>query len=296
MTTQLNRRTVRNGDIELAVFEAGDPAAPTVLLVHGWPDTHQLWHAVTDHLAADFHVVSYDTRGMGATTDPGSVEGFALAELADDLFAVADAVSPEAPVHVLGHDWGSVQSWEAVCDPRADGRIASFTSISGPSVDHLGHWVRRQLGSASPKGIVDVLLQAASSSYVAFFVSPLAPAAFRKIASKERWDQFLLKAEGLQPSPENHAATLEQDMVSGLRYYRANALGGLGGPRERRTRIPVLQLVATKDPAIRPANLDESARWAENLERRELPYGHWVPLSHPEVVAEETARFIRAHA
>ena len=294
MATQVNRRTVRSGELELAVFEAGDKAAPTVLLVHGWPDTHQLWHAVTERLADDFHVVSYDTRGMGESGDPGTVEGFALAELASDLFAVADAVSPDAPVHVLGHDWGSVQAWEAVCDDRAEGRIASFTSISGPNLDHVGHWARRQLGSPSVRGTIDVLRQAASSSYVAFFVSPVAPQAFRKVASKERWDQFLLKAEGLEPNPENHAPTLERDMVSGLRYYRANVLRGMGGPRERRTRIPVLQLVATKDPAIRPANLDESARWAENLERREVPYGHWVPLSHPEVVAEETARFIRS--
>jgi pimeloyl-ACP methyl ester carboxylesterase len=293
MATDLTRRTVRNGEIDLAVFEAGDAAAPTVLLVHGWPDTHHLWHAVTDHLVEDFHVVSYDTRGMGETSDPGSVEGFRLPELASDLFAVADAVSPDAPVHVLGHDWGSVQSWEAVCDDRATERIASFTSISGPNIDHLGHWTRRQLGR-SLKGTVDVLRQAASSSYVAFFVSPAAPPAFRKVGSKERWDQFLLTAEGIQPDLKNHAATLEQDMVNGLRYYRANVLRGLGGPRERRTKIPVLQLIAKKDPAIRPANLDESARWTENLEQREVPYGHWVPLSHPEVVAEETARFIRS--
>jgi pimeloyl-ACP methyl ester carboxylesterase len=290
----LTRRTVRNGDIELAVFEAGDPAAPTVLLVHGWPDTHQLWHAVTDKLVADFHVVSYDTRGMGETTDPGSVEGFRLPELASDLFALADAVSPHAPVHVLGHDWGSIQAWEAVCESRAAERIASFTSISGPNLDHMGLWVRRQLGSGSLRGALDVLRQTASSSYVAFFVSPLAPPAFRTITSKERWDRFLHQVEGVEPDPENHAPTLEQDMVSGLRYYRANVLGGLNGRRERRTDIPVLQLVATEDVAIRPANLDESARWATRLERREIPYGHWVPLSHPGVVAEETTRFIRS--
>ena len=294
MASEPTRRTVRNGDIALAVFEAGDPDAPTVLLVHGWPDTHQLWHAVTDLLSDDFHVVSYDTRGMGATTDPGAVERFALTELADDLFAVAEAVSAGAPVHVLGHDWGSVQAWEAVCDPRAEGRIASFTSISGPNIDHMGHWVRRQVGSRSPRGILDVLRQVAASAYVLFFVSPLAPRAFRKVASKERWDRLLHRAEGLEPRPENHAATLEQDMVSGLRYYRANVLHGLRGPRERRTKIPVLQLVATEDTAIRPASLGESARWTENLSRREVPYGHWVPLSHPEVVAEETASFIRS--
>ncbi len=294
MHTEPTRRTVRNGDIELAVFEAGDPAAPTVLLVHGWPDTHQLWHAVTDQLAGDFHVVSYDTRGMGETTDPGAVAGFALPELADDLFAVADAVSPDAPVHVLGHDWGSVQSWEAVCDPRAADRIASFTSISGPNIDHLAHWVRHNFSFRTPGGLLAVARQALSSSYVVFFVSPAAPPLLRRFASRERWERLLERNEGLTPDPANHAESLQRDMVSGLRYYRANVFRGLGGPRERRTAVPVLQLVPTKDPAIRADSYAETPRWVEHVERRDLPYGHWVPLSHPDVVAAETAAFIRS--
>jgi pimeloyl-ACP methyl ester carboxylesterase len=294
MTTELTRRTVRNGDIDLAVFEAGDPSAPTVLLVHGWPDTHHLWHAVTDKLATEFHVVSYDTRGMGETSDPGTVEGFALPELSGDLFAVADAVSPDAPVHILGHDWGSVQAWEAVCDSRAAERIASFTSISGPNLDHLSHWVRHNVTKPSPQGLLAVASQALSSSYVAFFVSPAAPPVFRRFASKERWQQFLLRAEGIEPDSAHHADTLPEDMVSGLRYYRANVLNGLGGPRDRRTSVPVFQLVPSKDPAIRGASYDETPRWAENVERKDVPFGHWIPLSNPDLVAAETTRFIRS--
>lgn len=289
----LTRRIVRNGPVELAVFEAGDPGKPTVLLVHGWPDTHHLWHAVTDHLVRDFHVVSYDTRGMGETSDPGSVEAFRLPELASDLFAVADAASPDRPVHVLAHDWGSVQSWEAVCEDRAAGRIASFTSISGPNIDHLSHWVRHNLAQPSVQGLAAVAAQALSSTYIAFFVSPAAPPVFRRFATRERWERFLQRAEGIEPDPANHAASLPEDMVSGLRYYRAN-VGGLGGPRERRTAVPVLQLVPTRDPAIRGASYAETPLWAEHVERRDVPHGHWVPLSHPEVVAEETVRFIRS--
>lgn len=291
---EATRRTVRNGGVELAVFESGDPAAETLLLVHGWPDTHHLWNRVTDLLAADFHVVSYDTRGMGETSDPGSVEAFRLPELASDLFAVADAVSPDAPVHVLGHDWGSVQSWEAVCEPRAAERIASFTSISGPNLDHLSHWVRHNIAQPSVDGLLSVAGQALSSSYIAFFVSPLAPPVFRRFATRERWEQFLHRAEGIDPDPADHGPTLEDDMVSGLRYYRANVVNGLGGPRERRTAVPVLQIVPTKDPAIRGASYAETPAWAEHVERRDVPYGHWVPLSHPEVVAEETVGFIRS--
>ena len=85
-----------------------------------------------------------------------------------------------------------------------------------------------------------------------------------------------------------------RDMVSGLRYYRANLLRAGRRPTSLRTRVPVLQLVLTRDVAVRAAPLAASERWTERLERVELPHGHWVALTHPEVVAEETARFVRA--
>src|SRR3712207_9146488 len=46
---QWRRRTVVNGDVELAVFEAGAADAPTVVMVHGWPDTHHLFDRSEEH-------------------------------------------------------------------------------------------------------------------------------------------------------------------------------------------------------------------------------------------------------
>ncbi|MFD4182407.1 alpha/beta fold hydrolase, partial [Rhodococcus sp. NPDC058514] len=103
-------RTVRNGSVDLAVFEQGNPSGPTLVLVHGWPDTHQLWEHVLPHLTDRFRVISYDTRGSGQSTVPSAVEDYRLELLAQDLFAVLDAVSPDQPVHLLAHDWGSVES------------------------------------------------------------------------------------------------------------------------------------------------------------------------------------------
>jgi pimeloyl-ACP methyl ester carboxylesterase len=81
-------------------------------------------------------------------------------------------------------------------------------------------------------------------------------------------------------------------MVNGLSYYRANVLNLGAGPRERRTTVPVLQIVLTRDGAIRPDSLRESERWTARLERVELPYGHWAALTNPEVIARETESFI----
>ena len=287
----LTRRTVHRDGIDLAVWQGGNPDGPTVVLVHGWPDTHRLWLGVAGLLAPELRVVLYDTRGQGASPAPAGAD-FTLPALAADLLAVLDAVSPDEPVHVVGHDWGSVQAWEAVCEPGAEERIASFTSMSGPNLDHLSTWARRQLAKPTPGGVAAVLAQAASSSYVPFFVSPLAPPVLRALASRPRWQRLVEAGEGRELPPEAHSPTIADDMVSGLRYYRANVLRG-GRPRERRTTVPVLQLVLTRDPAIREASLHESDRWCDHLERRHLPHGHWAPLSAPEVVAEEVSELVR---
>lgn len=146
----VTRRTVHSAGVDLAVFEQGDPAAPTVLLVHGYPDTHRVWDDVAEDLAADHHVVRYDVRGAGESSVPAGRAEYRLELLAADLFAVADAVSPDRPVHVVAHDWGSLQSWEAVTEPGAERRLASYTTMSGPCLDHMGHWIRYRLRRPTP--------------------------------------------------------------------------------------------------------------------------------------------------
>ncbi|WP_439936279.1 alpha/beta fold hydrolase [Nocardia sp. N13] len=282
------------GRFDLAVFEGGNPDGPTIVMVHGWPDTHHMWRGVAELLADEFRLVAYDTRGQGESVTDAPDDGFTLDVLADDLLAVTDAVSPGSPVHVLGHDWGSVQAWEAVCRPGAEDRIASFTSISGPNLAHVSSWVRRTLTRPDPRGLVDLAGQAIASSYVPFLVSPFAPPVIRTLAGRQRWRLLLGAAEGRRPPPESHAATLRRDMVSGLRYYRAN-LGRGNRSGQQRTRVPVLQLALTRDVAVRPASLAASDPFVESLERRALPHGHWAAVTRPEVVADEVARFVDRH-
>ena len=69
----------------LAVYEEGDPDGPTVVLVHGWPDSHTLWDGVVSLLAERHRVIRYDNRGAGASDVPGPVEAYAISRLADDF-------------------------------------------------------------------------------------------------------------------------------------------------------------------------------------------------------------------
>src|SRR5262245_45927210 len=115
----MKQRRVNGAGLSLAVTESGaydDPSAPIIVLVHGFPDTSAVWDLVVERLAGKYHVVTYDVRGAGDSDTPLLAEGYRLPLLVDDLRAVVDAVSPDRPVHLVGHDWGSIQAWEAVLD------------------------------------------------------------------------------------------------------------------------------------------------------------------------------------
>ena len=116
---------MRSGGVSLAAISAGDRARPTVVLVHGYPDTKEVWTPVIERLAPRFSVIAYDVRGAGGSSAPRGPRGYGLERLADDFAAVCDALAPGRPVHLVGHDWGGIQGWEFVTAARFAGRIAS---------------------------------------------------------------------------------------------------------------------------------------------------------------------------
>lgn len=284
--------TVRNGTVELAVHEQGNPDGPTLVLVHGWPDTHRLWDHVVPLLTDRFRVIRYDTRGAGRSSAPSGVSDYRLELLATDLLAVVDAVSPGRPVHVLAHDWGSLEAWEAVCSPGAAGRIASFTSTSGWCFDHLGHWMRRTLRAPTPAGLGKVLAQFAASFYAVLFHVPVVPELVTGRLIAPRWPRFLALFDRMDPALALPASTIERDAANGLKRYRANTVDRLLRPRLRRTDVPVQLLVNTRDKAVLPYGFEEAAHWVPDLRRVDVPAGHWSPLSHASDVASHTSRFV----
>lgn len=289
------QHVVRNGEIDVAAYEEGNPSGETVVLVHGWPDSHYLWRNVVPLLAERFRVISYDARGHGASTNPKRTADFRIAELAADFRAVIDELSPDRPVHVLAHDWGSTTVWEAACEPGAEQRIASFTSVSGPNMDHLARWFRSRLARPTPKNLAQPLSQFLHFGYMLFFATPVLPRlALRLGANPRTWKAFLLRRDGVQPEQVSLSPTFRDDIVQGLRIYRANSLTALARDRERHTTVPVQLIVSTDDLAVRPASYDDTPRWTQRLWRRDIPAGHWSPFSHPQVLAGAVIELVDA--
>ncbi|WP_396931175.1 SDR family oxidoreductase [Mycolicibacterium sp.] len=268
----------------LAVYEEGRPDGPTVVLVHGWPDSHVLWDAVVPLLAEKFRVIRYDSRAAGASKGPRSFLKYRMADFADDFAAVVAELSPGQPVHVLGHDWGSIGFWEYLSRPGASDRVASFTSVSGPSLHHLFRYIRDGLKRPyRPKLFVQALAQLLHLTYTLPLSIPvLAPATLRLTAG-------VLKAGitlGIPKDQLHHGGTFADDAARGAKIYRANALPALiRRPQELHVDVPVQLIVNLDDPYVRPYLYDDTPRWVPRLWRRELRSGHWSPFSHPQVLA-----------
>ncbi len=278
-----------SGDgVRLACYSQGDSERPTVVFVHGYPDNHHVWDRMVDALKDDFHCVSYDVRGAGASERPGATRHYRLEHLANDLAAVIDWASPQRPAHLVGHRWGSIQSWGAVTDPVLAARIASFTSISGPCLDHVGHWLREQWRSDRAA----LLGQLRKSWYIALFHVPGVAAALWHSTLARRWPAITARLEG-EPAPVN--ATRAADGAHGVKLYRANMLPLLRRPRERRTSVAVQVIIPTQDAFVGPGFVRGLDRWVEQLRVRRVESGHWVVLTHAEAVAQHCRDFINAH-
>jgi pimeloyl-ACP methyl ester carboxylesterase len=266
------------------VTEGGDPSGPTVLMVHGFPDSSAVWSSIDRNLSKEFHVVAYDVRGAGASDVPATGAEYALPLLVADMAAVINAVSPDAPVHLVAHDWGSIQGWEAVTSDVLAGRIASFTSISGPSLDHVALWAKRHR-TWKPADLRLLLAQAAHSWYVALFHLPYLPnVVLRGVAAQRHFAASWQRRKGTPPQPP--ASTRVDDFAHGLELYRANVRRRLRHPVPGHTDVPVQIIVPKLDRYVTPSLLDGLQTWSPVVWRREVDAGHWIIRSHPDEVAD----------
>ncbi|MBW5483075.1 SDR family oxidoreductase [Streptomyces bambusae] len=289
-------RRVRTGGIELCVAELGEAGRPTVVLVHGYPDSKEVWSEVAERLAAHFHVVLYDVRGHGRSGAPVPLRGgFTLEKLTDDFLAVVDAVSPDRPVHLVGHDWGSVQGWEFATVKRTEGRIASFTSMSGPSLDHFGHWIKKRMTRPTPRRAAQLLGQGVKSWYVYMLHTPVLPELAWRGPLGKRWPRMLERVEKVPAGSGYPTASLPSDAAHGAWLYRDNVRSRLRRPRtDAYAHVPVQLITPTGDAFLSERLYDELELWAPQLLRRTLPAKHWIPRTRPDQLASWIGEFVTA--
>jgi pimeloyl-ACP methyl ester carboxylesterase len=269
--------TIGIGDVPLHVRDTGE-GTPVVLL-HGWPDTGELWARQSRTLvAAGYRTIVPDLRGFGASGKPADVAAYATPVLVGDVLGILDALGIER-AHIVGHDWGAAVAW--VTAAFAPDRVGSVTALSvgHPSSFGGAGWRQRQ-----------------RSWYMLLFQ-------FRDVA--ERWlsaDDFRnLREWSAHPRIEEVVARLSEPgaLTASLGVYRANVPPeSLVTPRPELPPVtaPAMGIWSSRDFALTEENMTGSAKFVAGPWRYERieGAGHWLQLDAPAEVDALLLDFLRS--
>ena len=138
------QRYTVNG-IEMHVVIAG--SGPDVLLLHGFPDSHELWrHQIPALVAAGFRVIAPDLRGFGLTEIPkDGVAAYRAENLVADVVSLLDVLGV-AKVRLVAHDWGAAIGWlVAIRHPERIDRYVAI-SVGHPTAYARGGFKQKLMG------------------------------------------------------------------------------------------------------------------------------------------------------
>lgn len=271
------------GGLRTHVALAGDPGAPPLVLLHGWPEHWYSWRKLIPSLAEHYRVIAPDLRGLGWTDAPR--DGYGKEQLARDVLALLDALGLER-VRLVGHDWGGLVAWLTAC--RHPERVERLMLLN------TGHgWA-----SVSP---------AATRAVGGFWYQPLIGAPWlgprlvrsdRVRAVLERWfdpggQAWDAEAREAFSAPlREPARALATQRIYGTWSYRElpRLLGGRYAGL--RLRVPTLFLHGDRDRAIRPALIDGWQGKADDFTFELLPgLGHFPHEEAPERVLPRALEF-----
>ena len=274
------------GRVRLHVVSGGDPQAPAIVLLAGFPQTWWAWHRVAPRLAGTHRVIAIDLPGMGHSDRPAG--GYDTETVARDVLAVVRRLGPSR-YWLVGHDvgaWVSVPYALIEDDPALRGVALLDAGIPGISL---------------PESIPTDPERAAKLWHFAFHMVPDLPETL--LAGREReYVAWFLNAKVASPGAigaediDRYARLLAAagGLGSALAYYRAAPASARRTElllRRRRITVPVLAVSGDRGSipdmaaAVRPAA--ESVTGA-----RIAGSGHFIPEEQPDALVAELSRFV----
>lgn len=256
---QRQGRRIRVNGIELNVVVEGQ--GPDVLLLHGFPDSLEVWREQIPALvAAGYRVIAPDLRGYGASEAPEGRNAYAIAEVVADLVALLDVLGVSR-TRLVGHDWGAVLGWQ-LCIRHA-GRIDRYAALS---VGHPNAYARASL-EQKLKGWYVLLFQV--------------PGLAEWLLRANHWWGFRRFARFDDEMPHWIAKlSAPGRLTAGINYYRAN-LGLLLRWNWPTVTVPVMGVWSDGDDFLTESQMRDSRRYVSAPFRYERIAGanHWLQLT-----------------
>ena len=271
---------------------------PAVLLLHGYPQTHVMWHKIAPRLAERFSVVATDLRGYGDSGKPasdGDLSVYCKRTTAQDQVEVMAELGFES-FHLVGHDRGARVGHRLALDHPE--RVMTFTSLdvvaSQAAFDAMDrdlayswfHWhLMRQ-----PAPLPETLIGNSAKVYLNFLLDQWT--AVEGAITDEAYREYLRCFS----DPETIRATCMDYRAIELDLEHDEA------DRGRKLRCPMLVLWAGNMPT-RPGwqtggRLEMLASWrerAEDVRGQAIDCGHFLPEEAPEETTRKLLDFLLEH-
>jgi haloacetate dehalogenase len=279
-------RKIRTSGATINLVMGG--AGPPVLLLHGYPQTHAMWHKVAPQLARDYSVICADLRGYGDSSKPRGIPGHANYSKRAMALDMAEAMEKLgfARFHVVGHDRGARVAHRLARDHGR--RVQTLTVLDI---------------SPTLKMYESTNMQFAKAYYHWFFLIQEAPLPEQMLEGMG--PQYILTRLGRGKSGIkvfDRRALAEYTRCfephSTCEDYRAAATIDLVHDRkDLRKKLPMPVLALWGRQGVIAALFDCLADWREvaaDVRGRALQCGHFIPEEKPKELLLELRRFLAA--
>ncbi|PJI42108.1 alpha/beta fold hydrolase [Ferrovibrio sp.] len=280
------------------IFYCHGGTGPPLLLLHGFPETHLMWHRLAPALARDFTVICPDLRGYGTSSCPPSAPDhapYSKRALAGDMLALMQQRG-FTRFAVVGHDRGGRVAYRLALDhPARVSRLAVLDVLPTATVWELGDgrmaqgfWPWSLLAQDPPLPEAVLTRCAAEIVDAALTGWGSAPSSFPP-AQREAYIAQLRDAAHARAICEEYRAAATLDVS----HDRSDRAGG------RRIVCPLLCLWAKDGPldswyADHGGPLALWRDWATDVQGEAMPGGHFFPEAEPDRTLNSLRGFLRA--
>ena len=284
-------RKIRTSGATINLVHGGK--GPPVLLLHGYPETHAMWHRVAPRLSRDHTVVCADLRGYGDSSKPRGLpdhSNYSKRAMARDMAEVMDALGHER-FHLVGHDRGARVAHRLARDHGRRVRSLTVLDIS-PTL---------KMYESTDKAF-------ATAYYHWFFLIQKPPLPEKLLAGQV--PHYILGRIGRGKSGLKHfSREAQREYVRAFsdprtihatcEDYRAAATIDLVHDRadlKKKLRMPVLVLWGRQGVIARMFRpLSDWREVARDVRGRAIDCGHFLPEEKPVEVLTELRRFLARH-
>jgi len=267
-------------------------SGPPLLLLHGHPQTHAIWHRVAPRLAEQFTVVACDLRGYGESSKPQGAPdhaNYSKRAMAADMVVVMQSLG-FATFRVLAHDRGARVAHRLALDhPQAVERmalldiaptLAMYEQTSDAFARAYWHW----FFLIQPPPLPERLIEADPAAYVRDVMGKrsagLAPFDPRALAEYQRCLALPGAAHGIC---EDYRAAATID----LEHDRVD--------RDAGSRLALPLMVLWGEQGVVGRCFDPLAEWqrvAADVQGGALPCGHYIAEEAPDRLLERVLPFL----